>query len=151
MEEWLDSLVEVPYKSFRASHLRFYDKTTNVYSHGKERYESMKQAHRFCICWVLALETVALSQLALAQSMPPRIFYSDIDSGPSSGGENNGGLYVTIYGNGFGASQNSSYVTIGGGQASSYKIWTNSKISFQLETIHVGKAMLENIVNKGVG
>src|SRR6476646_6620746 len=39
------------------------------------------------------------------------IFYSDLTSGPNSGGENDKGAYVTIWGNGFGASQGGSTVT----------------------------------------
>ncbi|HLJ48623.1 MAG TPA: choice-of-anchor Q domain-containing protein [Bryobacteraceae bacterium] len=69
---------------------------------------------------------------ATAQSIPPRIFYSDVDSGPNSGGENNNGLYVTIYGRGFGSAQSGSYVTVGGGQAAAYPVWSDTKIAFQL-------------------
>ena len=62
----------------------------------------------------------------------PRIFYSDLDSGPNSGGEKNGGAYVTIYGKGFGATQGASFVTIGAGRAVAYPVWTDSKIAFQI-------------------
>jgi hypothetical protein len=69
---------------------------------------------------------------AFAQTAPPAIFYSDIQSGPNSGGENNNGAYVTIYGARFGSSQGTSYVTVGSGRATNYKIWSDSKVSFQL-------------------
>src|SRR5258706_6922598 len=62
----------------------------------------------------------------------PRIFYSDLENGPNSGGENNRGAYVTVYGKSFGASQGTSQVTIGGGSAAAYPIWTDTKITFQL-------------------
>lgn len=62
----------------------------------------------------------------------PRIFYSDLESGPNSGGENNRGAYVTIYGNAFGSTQGSSKITVGGGAVAAYPIWSNTKITFQL-------------------
>ena len=62
----------------------------------------------------------------------PRIFYSDLDSGPKTGGENGLGAYVTIYGKNFGASQGGSVVTVGGGAAGGYRIWSDTKIVFQL-------------------
>src|SRR6185369_12965536 len=42
----------------------------------------------------------------------PTLFFTDIDSGPKTGGENNNGAYVTIYGNNFGSNPT---VTVGGG------------------------------------
>jgi hypothetical protein len=78
----------------------------------------------------------------------PRIFYSDLDSGPNSGGEKNGGAYVTIYGKGFGATQGASFVTIGAGRAVAYPVWTDSKIAFQ---IGASAASGDVIVNSGAG
>jgi len=52
-----------------------------------------------------------------AQSPPPTIFFTDLDSGPNSGGESVSGFagaYVTIYGNFFGTSQGSSTITWNG-------------------------------------
>ncbi|MFA5976327.1 MAG: T9SS type A sorting domain-containing protein [Elusimicrobiota bacterium] len=62
----------------------------------------------------------------------PVIFYSDLVSGPKTGGENNKGAYVTIFGKNFGATRGASSVSIGGGQADNYPVWSDSKISFQL-------------------
>ena len=45
----------------------------------------------------------------------PVIFYSDLTSGPNTGGQNNQGVFVTIWGNNFGSSQGSSSITVGGG------------------------------------
>ena len=53
----------------------------------------------------------------------PVLFFSDITSGPNTGGENGSGAYVTIYGNYFGASQGSSTATAGGGVMVNCKIW----------------------------
>lgn len=84
--------------------------------------------------YVLTLLMVAFVCLfsAVGGALTPNIFYSDLQSGPNSGGQNNQGLFVTISGAGFGSSQGSSRVTIGGGAASSYPIWSDSKIVFQL-------------------
>jgi len=75
---------------------------------------------------------IFFSLSGLANAAVPAIFYSDILSGPKTGGQNNEGVFVTIWGNNFGSSQGLSYVTIGGGQAYSYPVWTNTMISFQI-------------------
>lgn len=62
----------------------------------------------------------------------PRIFFSDLLSGPNTGGQDDQGAFVTIYGKGFGAAQGSSTVTVGAGEVASYPIWTDTKITFQL-------------------
>jgi len=62
----------------------------------------------------------------------PRIFYSDLESGPNTGGQGGFGAFVTIYGKGFGATQGSSVVTIGGVAAQKYLIWSDRQIAFQL-------------------
>jgi hypothetical protein len=78
--------------------------------------------------WVLL---AALVGSVSGQNLPPRIFYSDLDSGPGTGGLSNNGVFVTIYGKGFGAAQGSSTVTVGGGAAVSYQQWSDTKITFQ--------------------
>jgi IPT/TIG domain len=76
--------------------------------------------------------------LALTEALPaqtpatPRIFFSDLESGPNIGGQKNRGVWVTIWGKGFGAARDRSTVTIGGGAAAEYPIWTDTKITFQL-------------------
>lgn len=78
-----------------------------------------------------------------------RVFYSDLESGPNSGGENNKGAFVTLYGNGFGASQGSSTVSIGGGNADNYPVWTNTKITFQLGSLAATGNMVVHVASKG--
>jgi hypothetical protein len=65
-------------------------------------------------------------------SPPPRIFYSDLDSGPALGGKDNQGAIVTIYGKRFGAARGNSSVSIGGSSAASYLSWSDTKIAFQI-------------------
>jgi hypothetical protein len=61
-----------------------------------------------------------------------RIFYTDLLSGPNTGGENGAGAYVTVFGNSFGATRGASTVTVGGGGAAAYPIWTNTRVTVQL-------------------
>lgn len=70
--------------------------------------------------------------LVSAAPAPPRIFYTDLISGPNTGGPNNGGAIVTLYGKRFGASQGSSVVTIGGGHVLAYPCWSDSKVCVQV-------------------
>jgi hypothetical protein len=64
----------------------------------------------------------------------PRVFYSDLESGPSTGGQNSQGAFVTIYGKGFGATRGSSVVTVGGIAAHAYLTWSDTRIGFQLSS-----------------
>jgi hypothetical protein len=93
----------------------------------------------------LLLSTV----LMCAQSAPPRIFFSDLESGPKAGGQNSNGVWVTIWGKGFGATQGTSTVTVGGGAVATYPLWSDGKIIFQLGA---GAATGSVIVNvPGIG
>src|SRR5215469_6485731 len=69
--------------------------------------------------------------LAIAQAAP-HIFFSDLESGPNSGGQNEKGAFVTIYGHGFGNERGSSTVTVGGGPVDNYPVWTDTKVTLQL-------------------
>ncbi|MCK5797458.1 MAG: IPT/TIG domain-containing protein [Deltaproteobacteria bacterium] len=62
----------------------------------------------------------------------PRIFYTDLTSGSNTGGQSQQGAFVTLYGQGFGASRGKSTVTVGGGEAAAYPIWTKTKVTLQL-------------------
>lgn len=61
-----------------------------------------------------------------------RAFFTDLESGPTTGGENGKGAYVTVWGNGFGDTRGSSTVTVGGGAADNYPVWSNTQITFQI-------------------
>jgi hypothetical protein len=69
---------------------------------------------------------------AAAGALPPHIFFSDLESGPATGGEKNAGAYVTIYGARFGEARGTSTVTVGGGAVAAYPVWTDTRITFQL-------------------
>jgi len=75
---------------------------------------------------------------ATSASSDPLILYTDIISGPNSGGERNNGSYLTIFGTHFGASQAESTVTIGGQAVAQYILWSDTKIGVQVGHIASG-------------
>lgn len=70
------------------------------------------------ICFFLIM--LLLPALSLAA---PTIFYTDILSGPNTGGENNNGIYLSIFGKGFGTSKGTSRVYINNIEVAVYKYW----------------------------
>lgn len=68
----------------------------------------------------------------------PAIFWTDLDSGPTTGGENNNGIYLTIGGNNFGASQGTSKVRINGTEVAQYITWSNTQIGVQVGAMTTG-------------
>lgn len=86
---------------------------------------------------------------ATAQASYPRISFTDLQSGPVTGGLNNQGSIITVYGFGFGASRGTSTVTIGGVAAANYLQWSDRKISFQPgSTTPTGKIVV-NVAGSG--
>lgn len=82
----------------------------------KRIFIANKMACRAVVLLVL-MAVVMGAGVASAQTQPPQIFFTDLDSGPNAGGENVGGTagaYVTIYGNFFGSPQGTSTVTWNG-------------------------------------
>jgi hypothetical protein len=53
----------------------------------------------------------------------PRLFFTDLVSGPSTGGEADLGVFVTLYGEGFGAERGGAIVTLGGVEVAAYRTW----------------------------
>ena len=65
-------------------------------------------------------------RLSATPSAAPVLFYSDIDSGPRSGGEGGqDGAFICIYGEQFGSGRAASFISIGGTQVVNYKLWTD--------------------------
>lgn len=54
---------------------------------------------------------------------PPTILFADIESGPTTGGPNNRGVPIAVFGLGFGSERGTSTVTIGGIEVASYLVW----------------------------
>ena len=60
------------------------------------------------------------------------LFYTDLSDGPKTGGLNNNGVWVTLFGRGFGSVRGSGSVTLGGGAVADYFSWSDTKIVVQL-------------------
>jgi hypothetical protein len=90
---------------------------------------------------------LVLTSASWAQS--PRIFYSDLESGPNVGGQNNKGAFVTIYGKGFGSARGASVVTVGGQHADNYPVWTDTKVAFQLGSAARSGEIMIHIPERG--
>lgn len=68
----------------------------------------------------------------------PIILFTDITSGPNSGGEGDHGTYLTIFGTHFGAAQGASKVTINGKAVAQYLLWSDTKIGVQVGHVSTG-------------
>ncbi|MCI0512949.1 IPT/TIG domain-containing protein [candidate division KSB1 bacterium] len=64
-----------------------------------------------------------INPTAMSSDANPALFFTDIESGPNQGGQENLGAFITIYGEGFGTARNNSTVTIGGHEVARYVIW----------------------------
>lgn len=53
----------------------------------------------------------------------PAVLFTDVEAGPVSGGPNNRGVPIAIFGKGFGATRGTSKVTLGGVEVASYLMW----------------------------
>lgn len=86
-----------------------------------------------CIVSMTAARNVTANFMQNAvNSTLPVVLFTDLDSGPNTGGESNQGAWVTIYGQNFGSTQGSSSVTVGGGSVAAVKFWSATKIAVQL-------------------
>ncbi len=90
----------------------------------------------------LLVWTACIASLsAQAQSAPPRIFFTDLISGPNTGGESvsgTSGAYVTIYGNFFGSSQGTSTVTLNGASCLRVVSWGTAYLQYQKIVVQLG-------------
>ena len=97
--------------------------------------------------WIMV--ALLLSAISLAQTPQPQIFFSDLESGPNTGGQNGNGAFVTIWGKGFGATQNTSTITVGGSTVAAYPIWSDGKITFQLGAGAATGNIIVNVAGQG--
>ena len=78
-----------------------------------------------------------------AHGQTPVIFFTDITSGPATGGESvsgYSGAYVTIYGNYFGASQGTSSVTLNGSKCLRVVSWGTPWMWYQKTVVQLGSS-----------
>jgi hypothetical protein len=80
----------------------------------------------------ILVTTLTASPSPAAAADHPVLFFSDLESGPDSGGENGQGAFVTVWGRSFGATRGTSAVTVGGGVAAAYPVWSDTRVTFQL-------------------
>jgi hypothetical protein len=73
--------------------------------------------------WIVTLVAMILSSTALVNAQAPVIFFTDVTSGPNTGGQNGNGTILSIYGKQFGVTQGGSTVTVGGSAVASYLTW----------------------------
>jgi hypothetical protein len=100
----------------------------------------------------LAIPCLMALAPALAFCQPPRIFYTDLVGGPATGGQNNNGAFITLYGERFGSSQQIGSVTVGGGAVAGYPIWTDTKVTIQLGSLAAtGNIVLTNAAGSSNG
>jgi len=71
----------------------------------------------------IAFFTLLLLFLPALSFARPVIFFTDILSGPNTGGENNNGCYLSIFGKGFGTTRGNSKVYINNVEVAAYKYW----------------------------
>ncbi len=84
-----------------------------------------------------AIMLVGTNASVRAQTAGPRLMFTDIESGPKTGGQSNQGAFISIYGEGFGATQGSSSVTIGGQPVASVTSWGQDNAARDLDRIVV--------------
>ncbi len=59
----------------------------------------------------------------LGRAADPVLFFTDLTSGPNTGGQDNLGSFISIYGEGFGAQRGNSTVRIGAAEVARYVTW----------------------------
>ncbi len=80
----------------------------------------LNKSKNFWSVFVLIFVSIAFPVSVLAA---PAVLFTDILSGPNTGGKNNNGVFVCIYGKNFGATQGSSKVFINNTEVASYEYW----------------------------
>jgi hypothetical protein len=94
------------------------------------------------------METATTAPMATNPALPtlapppikgaaPRLFFTDLESGPNTGGEGGLGVFITIYGEGFGSERGASTVTIGGQEVARYVSWGADNAPRKLDMIVV--------------
>jgi hypothetical protein len=76
-----------------------------------------------CVGVAVPMLLPATPAQSAVQGIAPAILFTDVESGSTSGGPNNQGVPISIFGKGFGATRGSSRVTIGGVEVASYLVW----------------------------
>ena len=90
----------------------------------------------FLVGYGATTDTPTLPPPSSTSPTAPALFFTDIASGPITGGQDDLGAFITIHGEGFGTQRGSSTVTIGGKEVANYVIWgQNNGIARSLDMI----------------
>jgi hypothetical protein len=106
------------------------------------------RTYKSVLHWIVVVGLLSSASM-FAQSAPPQLFFSDLVSGPNTGGENGKGAWVTVWGKGFGATQGTSTVSVGGGLVAGYPVWSDGKITFQLGSAAATGNIVVNVAGAG--
>jgi hypothetical protein len=106
-------------------------------SNGRVFFEMKALRPLSSVLSIAAALVLVLSQ-AQGQLAPPRLFFTDLESGPNSGGQDDQGVFITILGEGFGAARGDSTVTLGGQEVARYVVWgANNAVARDMDRIVV--------------
>jgi hypothetical protein len=83
----------------------------------------IKMLSKLFLLLIAMLYIIFVPYQTRAQTGAPVILFSDITSGMNTGGQENLGAFITLYGEGFGGTRGNSTVTIGGIEVANYVIW----------------------------
>jgi Chondroitinase B len=104
-----------------------------------------------CLCLLRAhtafRDTVVFTapQASPGVTVPPRIFFVDVKTGPAKGGPGNLGLPISIFGKGFGMTRGNSRVMIGGYEVAGYLVWgSNNAHNRDLDMIVVQPGLVRS-------
>ncbi len=81
----------------------------------------------------------------------PRLFFSDLTAGPKTGGENNKGAYVCVFGEGFGGTRGTSTITVNGGAVDNYPVWGATWLWYQKSCFQLGSGVSTGDIVMHVG
>jgi len=83
----------------------------------------MQKQFKLFLFFTAYLFVIFIPLQTMAQTGTPVLFFSDLTSGPNTGGQEDLGAFITLYGEGFGSAKGNSTVTIAGQEVSKYVIW----------------------------
>lgn len=84
---------------------------------------------------------------------PPVVLYTDIVSGPDTGGENGDGAYLSIFGKNFGANLSNVKVYVGGGEVARYLYLgpSNGRFDVQQLSVQLGPRVQTGAIRVDIG
>ncbi len=85
----------------------------------------------------LTIKIVAAVTIPPVVSGAPIVLYTDITSGPNTGGENNKGVYLSVFGKNFGSLASNAKVFIGGVEVDNYRYFGKSRARADIQQITV--------------